>query len=371
VQSRQQELQAIVEAISILNSDDARDNFGKTFAPSLLQAANVQRKQTKARLRVASTAASLLAAAALSSGDHNLAKLAVSVKQDDAFAQVKQAIDDMVKQLKKEQKDELKQRDTCTEELHDVELGTERQTRNKANVETRIATLESRITEMKTATKTIMEEVTEIKIDLKRAEEDRAMAFKEFKNILADQQETQRLLQKAIAVLKSAYAQKPKHQPLRLFVQVSGLQEPPAKIPEGFAKPYERSRAGSPVVALLEQILSEAVATQKEITATEDDERKAFENFVDTSNKAIKAKHDSLVDKNEDMAKAQQNLLQATNDLHTSLFELESLSKTEGALHMSCDFLLKNFEERRGARDEEIQALVQAKALISGMGSEE
>ena len=35
-------------------------------------------------------------------------------------------------------------------------------------------------------------------------------------------------------------------------------------------------------------------------------------------------------------------------------------------LHSSCDFVLKNFDIRQTARDEEIEALKQAKAILSG-----
>jgi len=48
------------------------------------------------------------------------------------------------------------------------------------------------------------------------------------------------------------------------------------------------------------------------------------------------------------------------------LIELEQLSNYNGELHSSCDFVLKNFELRQTARDEEVEALRQAKAILSG-----
>ena len=46
--------------------------------------------------------------------------------------------------------------------------------------------------------------------------------------------------------------------------------------------------------------------------------------------------------------------------------ELEQLANEDADLHSSCDFVLKNFEIRQTARDQEIEALKQAKAILSG-----
>ena len=43
------------------------------------------------------------------------------------------------------------------------------------------------------------------------------------------------------------------------------------------------------------------------------------------------------------------------------------MNKNEEAdLHKSCDFTIKNFDIRQSARDQEVEALRQAKAILSG-----
>ena len=42
------------------------------------------------------------------------------------------------------------------------------------------------------------------------------------------------------------------------------------------------------------------------------------------------------------------------------------LGKYESQLHTSCDYVLKNFEMRQTARQEEMDALGQAKAILHG-----
>lgn len=46
--------------------------------------------------------------------------------------------------------------------------------------------------------------------------------------------------------------------------------------------------------------------------------------------------------------------------------ELDQLANEKSDFHKSCDFTIKNFDIRQQARDEEVDALRQAKAILSG-----
>ena len=48
------------------------------------------------------------------------------------------------------------------------------------------------------------------------------------------------------------------------------------------------------------------------------------------------------------------------------MVELEQLSNYNAELQSSCDFVMKNFELRQTTRNEEVEALRQAKAILSG-----
>jgi len=47
---------------------------------------------------------------------------------------------------------------------------------------------------------------------------------------------------------------------------------------------------------------------------------------------------------------------------------LQALALTEADLHGECDWVLRNFELRQRARLQEIEAIQQAKAILSGEG---
>merc|ERR1719174_3207033 len=105
---------------------------------------------------------------------------------------------------------------------------------------------------------------------------------------------------------------------------------------------------------------------EAEVIRAEEDAQKAYEDFVKDSNASIQEKTKSMVNKTEERAKAEEDLNQAVQAKENALLELEQLSNYNAELHSSCDFIMKNFEIRQTARDEEIEALKQAKAILSG-----
>ena len=84
------------------------------------------------------------------------------------------------------------------------------------------------------------------------------------------------------------------------------------------------------------------------------------------ANASIKALIKSVADKKEKAAQGDARLIRAKAEQSQTLKDLESLNEYKGQLHKSCDFLLKNFDEIQEKRGEEIEALRQATAILSG-----
>merc|ERR1711941_212274 len=134
-----------------------------------------------------------------------LSALAAKVRLD-AFTKVKKAIDDMVAQLLKEKEDEIKHKDFCVDEFNTNELQTEKKEREKADLTAKIEDLELTIKQLTEAIDALKSEIAEMQVQLKRAGEDREKENKEFQMTVADQRETQKLLQAALGVLKEVYS---------------------------------------------------------------------------------------------------------------------------------------------------------------------
>merc|ERR1719327_1670137 len=117
---------------------------------------------------------------------------------------------------------------------------------------------------------------------------------------------------------------------------------------------------------MIQQIINDAKAMEAETIRSEEDAQKAYEDFVKETNASIEAKSKDIVNKSEAKATAESELVEAKEAKEATMLELEQLSNYNAQLHQSCDFVQKNFEVRQTARDEEVEALKQAKAILSG-----
>merc|ERR1719145_101433 len=116
---------------------------------------------------------------------------------------------------------------------------------------------------------------------------------------------------------------------------------------------------------MIQQIISDAKAMEAEAIRSEEDAQKAYEDFVKETNASIEAKSKEIANKSEEKAQAEVELVETKEAKEAVMLELEQLSNYNAELHQSCDFVMKNFDVRQTARDEEVEALKQAKAILS------
>lgn len=366
--TRDAEIAAVAEAISILSADEARDTFSKTFNPASL----IQRRQLaqsspggqKSEHHVKEVSA-LLSKVAAKVSDPRLAALAVAARADP-LAKVKEAINKLITELTVEKKEEIKKKDDCVARSHQNELSTERYRREKADLAAKADGLKATISELDAAVKTLSSEIADLQLQMKRKGEDRELENKDFQSTLADQRETQKLLHKALVVLKKVYEQKEVASGTPGFVQVGASQEPPPPPPPGFGE-YGQGRAAGGVLGLIETIIRDAESMEKEVINDEQSAQKEYEAFVQDTNSAIQSKQKGIIHKNATKSQAEQELITAEDDSRAATTELETLLNTADAIKLDCDFIVKNFDIRQEARDQEIEALEQAKAVLAGM----
>jgi len=350
--TRAMEMEAVSKALAVLSSDDAHDLFTKTFNPSLLQKENAMHSERRTQ------ASKLLSALAQKFQNPRLATLAVRVRLD-AFTRVKKAIDDMVAELLKEKEDEIKHKDFCVDEFNTNELQTEDKERQKADLIAKIDDLENTIKQLTEAIEKLKSEIAEMQVQMKRAGEDREVENKEFQTTVADQRATQKLLTAALHILQGFYDKKAK---AALLQKQEPVGPPP---PQGFDA-YKKNAQSTDAMAMIQTIINDAKSMEAEAIRSEEDAQKAYEDFVKDTNASIDAKSKDIVNKSETKAKAEEDLVDAQKAKEATMLELEQLASYKAELHSSCDFVMKNFEIRQTARDEEIEALKQAKAILSG-----
>jgi hypothetical protein len=354
--TRQLEMEAVSKALAVLSGDDAHDLFTRTFNPAFVQ------ESTKNTLR-REQAAKLLSEVAKRLNSPRLSTLAYRVRLD-AFTRVKKAIDDMIAQLTKEKEDEIKHKDFCVDEFNKNELQTEKKEREKKDLIAKIEDLEMTIKALADAIAKLKSEIAEMQVQMKRAGEDREKENKEFQTTVADQRATQKLLKAALTVLQDFYGKK------AAFMQ-QHKQEPAGPPPPPGFEAYKKNAASGGVMDMISQIISDAKAMEAEAIRSEEDAQKAYEDFVKETNASIETKSKEIINKSAEKAKAEDELVETKKAKEAVMLELEQLSNFNAELHQSCDFVMKNFDVRQTARDEEIEALKQAKAILSGAKFEE
>ena len=349
--ARNEEQKAVAETIAFLNSDEAHDLFGKTAGFAQKVAVN-RRSRAVAALR----------AAAKKSGSKMLLHLA-AVAQLDAFEKVKESIDNMVTELKQQQKDEVKHRDFCVEEFAENEKQTAIAQDELSDLGSSIEDLESTISTLTTELADHEAEIKDTKTQMTRASEDRELENADFQQTVSDQRAAQNILTIALQRLQQVYGFVQVKATVRRVHQEPGAAAPPP--PEGFAD-YKQNKNAGGVLGMIQEIIDESKTMEMDAIKAENDSQAAYEEFTKNANASIKALMASVRDKTEKKATATAELVQAKSGHSKTLKDLEALNTYKGTLHASCDFVMDNFDVRQEKRAQEMEALSQAKAILSG-----
>merc|ERR1719356_2032289 len=160
------------------------------------------------------------------------------------------------------------------------------------------------IDQLTKAIDTLKAEIAEMQVQLKRAGEDREKQNKEFQSVVSDQRETQKLLKAAVGILGEFYGKAEK------TAMVQKKQEPVGPPPPAGFEDYKKSAASGGVMSMLQQILSDAKAMEAAAIKSEEDAQKAYEDFVKETNASIEAKGKEIVNKSEEKAKAEADLVE-------------------------------------------------------------
>merc|ERR1719389_1640471 len=163
--------------------------------------------ETATMARARRKASKIMLLAAVKTGSPRLSTLA-TMMQADVFAKVKQAIDELVVELKKENKDEIKHRDYCIKELNMNARATDDAYHAQHRSQTKHDELDLLLKNGADEIAAMKKAVHETQIDMMKASEVRKTENKDFLTTVQDQRATQAILTKALDRLKEFYAKK-------------------------------------------------------------------------------------------------------------------------------------------------------------------
>lgn len=112
--------------------------------------------------------------------------------------------------------------------------------------------------------------------------------------------------------------------------------------------------------------IADAERLKTESIAAEQDQQTEYSKLVGDTSAEINADNLSIADKSEAKATAETEKSEVESSLKGTETAIVDLEKFATQLHASCDFVIENFELRQEARAQEMDALENAKAILSG-----
>mmetsp|Transcript_3096 Transcript_3096/g.7922 ORF Transcript_3096/g.7922 Transcript_3096/m.7922 type:complete len:724 (+) Transcript_3096:94-2265(+) len=365
VKVRTEEIAALGDALTILRDDDARELFGKTMSfvqvsSSSKVATSLQRTRERAWRRVAVVARR-----------HNnfaLATLASRVKLDD-FAKVKVMMDKMVEELKSQQKEEYEKVEFCNKELDTSEDEIKVAQQEKEDLDGKHKHFTKTMEAIDASIAKLKADVAETEISLKAMGEERKAENSAFQISISDQRTTIAILHEALARLEAFYGGLPAAASLvevrahrTRSSQEEDVIEPPPPKPTDYAK----SASAGGTLSLFREIIKDAELVEHQLEHSEQRAQAGYAQLTKDATAAIEADRAAIASKETERAEAQSAKSETQEALSSNGAALADLTEVLKAQHLDCDWVMKYFDDRQTARADEMDAIADAKAILSG-----
>lgn len=389
-----EELLALADTIKILNDDDALELFKKTLpgaGSSLLQL----KASTNAILK---QALNVLHSARKGQGvDPRVDFLEVALKGGKAgFGKIIKIIDELVVQLKNEQKEDDQKKDYCDAEFDKTEDKAKALTNDISDTETAIDDETESISNLKASIEALDDGIRALDKEVEKATETRQEEHEDFTATAAGNSAAVDLLKFAKNRLNkfynpSLYKAPPKRElsedeqitlnmggtlaPTEApggiagtgigFVQAHNGAAPPPPPAADLAYKTKGEESGG-VIAMIDTLVNDVEKEMQEAELEEKDAQNDYEKFMtDAGNKRAEDSK-SMTDDEGALAETQESLVNNKELLKNKKFEAMETAKYMGELHAECDWLLKFYEMRKEARVGEIEAMGKAKDVLNG-----
>jgi len=405
---RSNEVKAIGEAIKILNDDTALDLFKSTL-PGTTEA---EAPPAFLQVRVAHDPARVTAAAreiqraAKGLSAHDLASVTLvqlqlrrAAQAPDQFAPVKKMITDMVSTLLKEQEDDTKQKDFCAKAIPQAGV-------DKANIQQGLDDKVRSMDEMKTELTAIAQkievlssEIAELDAAVQKSTEQRKEENSFHTQAMAENAMAMQLLNKAKAKLAAVYQAKDEPALLEVrrvdstksdpdeqinamlglsFLQVSekgedmlsqsiaalsGTEPPPPPEATSYGK---KTGAGMGIMGLMSELISDLKLEGQKAQMEEAAAQKAYEEGLANSQTSRETTSKEVVAMQTHKAELEEKTHETKASHRTLEAEMKSIVTKIASLHQECDFIVANYDLRKNARSQEIEAMRNAVAILSG-----
>lgn len=340
--ARAEEAQVITDVITILSRDEAREVFMKTL-PRISSAMFLQLQMSKKQAvqEVRRTLESLPV-------EHHwridLIELALKGRKVD-FGNVNEMIDKLLKDLDRQEFNEEKKRDSCIRDIARYTANIEGYKKLMEELGQEIETQTGNQKELEQSIKAKQAEIEGIAATLKQSQDDRSARREVYEKEKAENAH-------ALGLLKMAKGRMAEYYDLLQVKDNANAEE--------LAKDHTK------VLALLTKLINDF---ENSMLRDDNDEKAADKMMEAAERKAAEdtaEKQRELDGLRESKADVDQMLAEKQNHLDTTETRDTQAKETLASLHESCDWLVQNYDERKKAREGEIESLKNAKAVLAG-----
>ncbi|CAD7934759.1 unnamed protein product [Amoebophrya sp. A120] len=351
--SREEELEAIAQAISIMSSPEVQTGSGHldeaqslgSFLQLSAKKAGNDDSDNKLTNFLRSRGAKL----------HSkiLMELAESAEADP-FVKIRKMIQELINKLKEEEKAELTKKGMCDKEMAENKAAIEEFESKVAKESTKVEKLTSNVEQLTAAEEKFTKEIAQLKLDMAEAKKNRATEKADNEKTITETTAASKAVDQAMTVLQSYYSK----------VEGAFLQ---VKQPAFEGGEY-KGMGGGGVLGLLEVIKSQMDQLIRETTTAESEAATAHDKFMTEAETSKASKESSLNSTQEDLAQKKEDLLNAKDALQEYKATLENhLKEKREVIDPKCIAKGVSFEEKQKKRQEEIDSLKEALEILSQM----
>mmetsp|Transcript_80973 Transcript_80973/g.143424 ORF Transcript_80973/g.143424 Transcript_80973/m.143424 type:complete len:687 (-) Transcript_80973:103-2163(-) len=363
--TRSTELAAVAETIKILNDDDALEVFKKTL-PSASASSFVQ---VKVRTDQKAKALAAVQQSIAKFGDvlPRLDFIALALHgKTVGFEKVIKMIDEMVATLKTEQLDDDHKKEYCAAQFDSTEDKLKVLSGTVSDLEPKIADTEESIASLASEIKDLQKGIAALDASVADATANRKAEHEDFLELMSSDNAAKELLAFAKNRLNKFY--NPKLYAATNFLQIAKHSNkadpgPPPAAPG----PYSTKSAESTgVIAMLDKLIKGLDTEMTEAKVSEKNSQEEYEGLMGDSAAKRAADAAAITEKSSAKANYGAELEMAKESKASTEKEAMATAKYMSSLHAECDWLIQYFDVRKEARVGEIEALANAKAVLSG-----
>jgi len=358
---REEELQGIEAALTMLTSDEARELFARSIKPGVETFMQVSQHSSSPAFK----AYLAIRAEARKTKSLRLASLAANVRLAKVghFDKVIKSIDDMIQTLKDEGNADIQKRDQCNNQYQDIASNVADLSWQVQKNEAALDKFEKLIA-MRTADKVqTEEEIKSVDAEMAQMTQSREAEHKEFQNAKKDDEDAIALLTRAKDSLSSYYEKNGvKFFQKEPVFDVSKDQAPEAKFSDKGSHKLESKGAISALAMIIEDLEDEVKNGVKDEVSAQTD----YEKSMDVAKKLRKSLVEKKVNLEGAIAKRTKDKTAEAKDMKSNTADKDAKLKYQGEIKPDCDWIIKNFASRAASRGAEMNGLEGAKEYLAG-----